>query len=165
MSKVKLQAGVELDLLNKGELQDALQKQADADLVARLRGVKHMRLPETLTGTAASSKLSIDGNQSVPPLGPRQGYVWSIRRLVISGLTTGATPDVVNVYKGAPGAGVPLWQFNGNNFGYTFGRLELTLYGGETLSFQSVGTFNATGQIAIGGELLEVPAELIGKLA
>ena len=37
--------------------------------------------------------------------------------------------------------GAPLWQFNGNNFGYTFGRVEMTLSPGDTLKFASVGTF------------------------
>lgn len=165
MAKVKIQAGAEIDLLNKAELDDSLKQQGDADILARLRGLKHMRLPEVLSGTASSSKLSLDGNQSVYPLGPRAGYIWAVRRIVITGMTSGASPDVLNMYKGAPGAGAILWQFDGNHFGYTFGRLEMTLYGGEVLCFQSSGTFAATGLITVGGEVIEVPAELVGKLA
>jgi hypothetical protein len=59
----------------------------------------------------------------------------------------------------------PLWQFNGNNFGYTFGRLEMTLTGGDSLTFASVGTFAATGTIRVTGELVEVPAEMLYKIA
>jgi hypothetical protein len=165
MAKVRLQAGAEFDLLNKDELSSALSSQSDADQVARLHGIRHMRLPEVLVGTPSSSKISLDGNTGPYPLGPRSGYAWSITRLIVSGLTAGSTPDVVNLYKGAPGAGVPLWQFNGINFGYTFGKLDMVLYGGETLSLQNSGSIAATGQIGLGGELIECPAELIGKLA
>jgi hypothetical protein len=165
MAKVRLQAGAEFDLLNKDELSSALSDQSTADQLARLHGIKHMRLPEVLVGTVASSAISLDGNTGPYPLGPRSGYAWAIKRLIVSGLTSGATPDVVNLYKGGPGAGVPLWQFNGNNFGYTFGKLEMTLYGGETLSLKNSGSIAATGQISLGGELIECPAELIGKLA
>jgi len=57
-----------------------------------------------------------------------------------------------------------LWQFNGNNFGYTFGKLELLVMGGETLSLQSVGTFASTSLITLSGELTEVPSEMVYKL-
>ena len=53
---------------------------------------------------------------------------------------------------------------NGNNFGYDFGKLRVTLMGGDELNFASVGTFAATGRIRVSGELLEVPAEMLYKL-
>lgn len=160
MPKVKLSAGAEIDFLNKEELGQAL-KEWDAFELARIRGVKWMRLPELLSGKAAGGVLSI-GETTGITIGPKSGYLWSLRRLVVDGLTSGATPDVVNLYRGTP-AGRPLWQFNGNNFAYTFGKLTQTLMGGETLALASVGTFTATGQITLSGELLEIPAELAGK--
>lgn len=121
---------------------------------------KHLRLPE-LYGTPASSAVSI--GTTTPEVGPESGYAWSIRRLVIDGMTSGATPDVINIYRNSTGT-APLWQFNGNNFGYTFGRLELVLKDGDVLVAASVGTFAATGRIRISGELIEVPAEQLFKL-
>ena len=122
-----------------GPVQDKLDKlpkeiaaEADIMLYERARTVKHMELPQILLGTAASNVLAI-GEVSGIVLGPRQGYAWAVRRLVVDGLTSGSTPDVVNLYKhGFPSSDLaptipPAWQFNGNNFGYTFGKGELTL--------------------------------------
>jgi hypothetical protein len=162
MAKFKLSAGAEIDLLTQGELAEALG-QADQIQLARLNAIKHMRIPQLLTGKAAAGALAL-GESSGQVVGPRSGYIWSVRRLVVAGLTSGATPDVVNLFIGGP-SGQLVWQFNGNNFGYTFGRLELTLYGGETLALANVGTITATGQITLSGELLETPAQLIGRLA
>ena len=80
--------------------------------------------------------------------------------MVIEGLTAGATPDVVNILRGTR----VIWQLNGNQFCQTWGRGEILLYAGETLTYNSVGTFAATGQIIIHGLAQEVPAELIGKI-
>ena len=163
MARVKLDFGAEVDFLTPAEFDSALKDRLATWETERLRGIKWMRLPEVLSGKAASSAISL-GETSGQIVGPRQGYVWSIRRLVVNGLTSGATPDVVNLYRSGT-TGQPLWQFNGNSFGATFGRLELTLNGGETLALASVGTFNSTSQVTLSGELLEAPAELVGKLA
>lgn len=130
----------------------------------RWRGVKHMRLPE-IQGTAAGGVLLIGTGQQ--NTGPRAGFAWSIRRLSVGGLTAGGSPDIVNFYFNhtAGGAAVPVWQLNGNQFAQTFGRLELTMYGGDILIAASVGTFTATGQVTVTGELIECPAEMITKLA
>lgn len=164
MARVRIQAGAELDILNKDELSDVMQERDAAEL-ARIRGVKWMRVPEVLYGKAAGGVLKI-GEETGITLGPRAGYLWSFTRLVVDGLTAGATPDVVNLYRGTVAASQPpLWQFNGNNLAYTFAHLRMTLIGGETFGLGSVGTFVATGQIRLTGELLEIPAELAGKFA
>jgi hypothetical protein len=163
VAKFALKAGAEIDLLSQAELREELVKYYAAREAARLRGLKWMRLPELLSGKAASGALAL-GESDGQLVGPNEGYVWSLRRLVVQGLTSGAVPDVVNLYRGTA-AGSVLWQFNGNNFGYTFGRLELTLRGGERLALASSGTFAATGTVTLTGELIEAPAELIGKLA
>lgn len=129
---------------------------------AHARGFKWMRLP-IMSATIASSAVQF-GPATGQVLGPEQGYIWAIRRLVISGLTSGATPDVVNLYLNDRFSGPPIWQFNGNNFGYTFGKLELILQPGDNLSFKNSGTIAATGAVTISGELTEVPAEMLWKL-
>ena len=73
------------------------------------------------------------------------------------------TPDILNMYFNSVNT-APKWQFNGNSFGYTFGRLEMTMLGGDSLKFASVGTFAASGRIRVSGELVEVPAEMAWKL-
>lgn len=164
MPKTIFKAGVELDLLSQDELDQSLGRHFAAQEAAKLHGIKPMRLPETLYGTAASNKLTLSVANGNAPVGPRSGYAWVFKRLIVNGLTSGSTPDVVNLYHDST-TGVPLWAFDGNHFGYTFGELQITLYGGETLALASVGTFNSTSQITLGGELVEVPQELLGKLA
>lgn len=161
--KVMLKAGAEIDLLNRDELQDSLRRESQVAELSRLYGIKWMRLPENLSGTAAGGVLTL-GETAGDVVGPESGYAWVIKRLIVTGLTGGAAPDVVNLYRGTA-AGTPLWQFNGGNFGYTFGKMELTLMGGEHLALASVGTFTSTSVITLAGELIEVPAQLLGKLA
>jgi hypothetical protein len=160
MATFKLRAGADIETLTHGEMRDALaehrrEQRADA------RGFKWMRLPEFLIGKAAGGQLSLGLAAGETRVGPNQGYVWSLSRLVVDGLTSGATPDVVNLYRNDNTTGPPLWQFNGNNFAYTFGKMQVTLLSGDSLTLVNVGTFTATGQIRITGELWELPSERI----
>lgn len=158
--KTVLQLGSTLDTLDRGELRSELALQTQDELRQLARSCKYLRLPNT-SMAVASTAASLDGSGA--GLGPRDGFIWTIRRLAISGLTTGATPDVVRVFRDSP-TGIPVWEINGNNWSYTFGKCELLLLGGETLSFASVGVINAAGPLTISGDLLEVAAEEIFKL-
>lgn len=164
MAEVRIQAGAVIDIPTGREIKDTFSAELDARERQKARGFKWMRLP-IYTGTPASSAVTIDpkANGGVI-LGPESGYAWSLRRIVIDGMTSGTTPDVINMYRNSVTAQPPLWQFNGNNFGYTFGRLEMVITGGDALYFASVGTFAATGQIRVSGELVEVPAEMLYRL-
>lgn len=128
----------------------------------KLRTVKAIRLP-LVRGVAAGSALTLGGDTNTTagqaPVGPDLGYVWSIRHLVIEGLTTGATPDVLNILRNNR----IIWQLNGNTFAQTWGRGEIVLHSGETLQYVSVGTFAATGTIIVHGMAEQVAAEQIGK--
>lgn len=159
--KTQLELGATLETLTRDELSQELAAQTQQFFAQYARGMKYMRFGP-ISATATGGVLSFDGS-GVPGAGPRGGYVWSVRRIAFTGLTTGTTPDLVNLYRSQP-TGTPVWQFNGNNWAYTFGKTEMLLMGGETLSFASTGTFAATGQITMSGDLLEVPAEEIFKL-
>ena len=164
MPVIRLQAGMNIDVPDRAEISDTVQASIQADREREAaRGYKWMRLPENLSGAVASSAITL-GSSKGQVCGPEQGYAWTLRRLVVTGLTTGATPDVVNLYRNDMFARSPLWQFNGNNFGYTFGRSEMVLMPGDTLSLQNVGTIAATGNITLSGELEEVPAEMLYKV-
>ena len=131
----------------------------------RLRGRKPVRFRAFAVG---SNPFTLGGDQpgtSGTPftLGPEQGYVWSLRDLVIEGLTSGATPDVINI-RLQNAAGPLFWQLNGNSFGVTFGRGDKVLFGGESLFFASVGTFASTATIKVFGMAENLPAERIGEL-
>lgn len=161
--KTVLEYGAEINTLDSGEMEAILARQAQDWFRNYARGVKYLRFPPhgaQVTNSAVSYDGSIDANA-----GPREGYVWSIRRLTAWGLSNGASPDVINLYRNQA-QGIPIWQFNGNNFAYTFGKTELLLLPGETLSFANSGTITAaTGTlITISGDLIECPAEEIFKV-
>ena len=163
MAIVQIAAGAKIDIPTRAEIREDLTGVWSAQEREAARGFKWMRLPEILQGNAAKSAITLGATKG-QILGPEQGYVWALRRLIVSGMTSGGTPDVINLYRNDRFNGPPLWQFNGNNFGYTFGKLELILMGGDTLSLQSVGTFASTSLIVLSGELTEVPAEMLYKL-
>lgn len=156
MALTEIRGGAMLDVPTRDEIAQIIREQQRA----MVRAVKFMRIPQ-IYGTASASKLSI--GPGIAQVGPDGGYVWSLLRVVVNGLTTGATPDVVNLYVNDTGS-QPLWQFNGNNFGYTFGPGEIVINPGENMLLASIGTFAATGTITLSGGLVEVPAEMAGKL-
>jgi hypothetical protein len=151
-----------LDLLTKPELEESLHNtfshKIDHIIREMHRAETFMRLP-LIQGYASGGVLNL-----VSTVGPYQGYAWDIGLLGISGLTTGTTPDVVNMTFGG-GPAVPWWQFNGNNFAYTFSRGQLVMLPGETITLQSTGAFAATGQITMFGMIrTEMPSEKIAAV-
>jgi hypothetical protein len=162
VAKVQLRANAEFDVLTKDELDQSLRhslKDWDAMQVSRLAGIKPVRLP-LVTGKAAASALTMGGDAGGQLVTPESGYVWSIRHLVIEGMTASpTTPDVMNIVRN----GRSVWQLNGNQFAQTWGRGEVLLYAGETLQYVSVGTFNSTATIIAHGLAEEAPAQLVGK--
>lgn len=158
--KFMLDMQSEIDILTQGELDDSLAKSHDDLARALIRGVKWMRLPR-LIGQAADSALVL-GTQDTTT-GPKSGFAWSLRRLAVSGLTSGDTPDVVAFYRGSSN-NPAVWQVDGNFPFAKFGRGEFVLSPDDTLVVASVGTFAATGPVIVTGELTEVPAEMLGKL-
>lgn len=171
MAKVKIDVGATIDTLTKGELDDSLKEyrtQGDATAQGLLRGVKYFRLPR-LYATPASGTVVLGeawSGQSYTDqfIGPNEGYVWAIRRLACNGLATGQAPDLLNIYRNGWHSD-PVWQLNGNSFAYTFGKSEMVLLAGERLIAQSVGSMTSTLQITLTGDAIEVPSEMIGKLA
>lgn len=177
MAEVEIKVGAKFDALTHGELSGELdRREARAAAFEReqLRGIKIRRITPLL-GVAVGGVLDMGGDNPWPaapgqaaaaaaPCGPAEGLAWMIRLISIGGLTAGTTPDIVNLYISGQQSQLPWWQFNGNNFAYTFGRREMFLMPGESLHFKSVGTFAATGQITVVGNCEQVPAEMIAKL-
>ena len=148
-------------------LDEALEKNRAEENRAALEGIKYFRLP-ALYATPASGTVVLGQSWSGQSytgqvISPNQGYCWSIRRLSCNGLGTGTSPDILNVYRNGT-QGNPVWQLNGNNWGYSFGPTELLLLPGELLVAASVGSMTATSQVTLTGDAIEVPMAMIGKL-
>ena len=124
----------------------------------RLRGIKYMDLP--IVRQAGANPFLISADSGPDLVTPQSGYVWFVRYLTIEGMTRGATPDVMQILR----RGRVFWELNGNQYTQTWGRGEKWLLQGETLSYQSVGTFVSAAQIIISAGVEQVPAEEIGKL-
>ena len=162
MTMVRFDVGASADVLSPGENQQHLAAAFQEQERIKVAGILHKELPQ-IQGTATGGVLLIGQTQIC---GPRAGYLWSVQSLIVTGLTIGATPDVVNFFLDNP-TGQVFWQLNGNSPGVTFGKLQRTIRGGSTLLLANAPgyTFAATGQITVSGEVLEVPAQMAGKLA
>ena len=162
MPKVKLDVGATVDFLNKDELADELdknQQRAEAVDRERLAGVKYLRLP-VLVGTVASGT-SVCGTKDIIA-GPANGYAWAVKRIYVNGL---GTADTYGIYRNGT-SGFPVWQVTGSVPQVTFGKLDFVLLGGETLVGAGIGTIQTgSTQISVNAEAIEVPQELLGKLA
>ena len=163
MARVDLGNLGSFDMLNKDELKQALLE-AQTENYERLRGRELMRFSSP-SAAAVSNAITLpsSGQAAGYMLGPEQGYVWSVRLLVVAGLTASSTtPDVVNIYK--HGTQQLVWQLNGNVFAQTWGRGEMILYPGESLYLQNVGSIAATGNISFYGQADQVPFTRKGDL-
>jgi hypothetical protein len=136
-----------------------LQEESQAFLMEQARAVKAIRLP--VEQAAGANPFSMGGDVGTLNVSPEQGFVWSLRHLVIEGLTAGATPDTVNIRRSSA-SGQLIWQLNGNQFAQTWGRGEIILFAGETLFYQSVGAFVSVATIKAYGMAEQVPGEKIG---
>jgi hypothetical protein len=156
-----------MSALTKEELDASLAANRAAEQLAAPSGIKYFRMP-TLYATPSGGTVVLGQSWSGQSytgqiISPNAGYVWSIRRLTANGLGTGTSPDILNIYRNGTGV-APVWQLNGNNWGYTFGPTEMLLFPGEQLIAASLGSLVATVQISLTGDAIEVPQEMIGKL-
>jgi hypothetical protein len=178
MTKVKFEAGAQLDFVSPGELDRSLDRamaQARAAEQLALAGIKHRKLP-VLSGYAVAGALDIGGDNNFvqvagpltgtpawngQPIGPTGGNAWMAKRLAVTGLASG---DVVQLFQPGGHSQDIVWQFTSAAPVNTFGRGEVVLYAGETLRLVNFGAFTSTAQIRLSGELYQAPAEMIGKL-
>lgn len=163
MTKLIIAPNASCDVASPGEVREIMEAGL-AQLADRehYRAIKVMDLP-ALTGKVANSAITL-GPAAGQLCGPQSGYAWSVMCLVVTGLTSGASPDVLNFYKNDTSRPI-WWQLNGNQFGETFGKLHRVLYSGESLAAANSGTLAATGVITVTGTIIELPAEQLAKLA
>ena len=164
MASVKLHAGVELHNLSPEEVRGIVAEEGAVER-ARIRGIKSAQLPRSFGATPTGGVFTLGTTTPGPSgwFGPDQGFIWYVSRLVVNGLTAGATPDVINLFFDDSFSQVQ-WQFNGNNFGYTFSRAEMLLIPGQTLVFRSGSPFATTSYVSVAGQYWIIPAEMSGKL-
>ena len=155
MAKAKLELGVELDLLNKDELSDALSKHDSWQRDAAF-GVRHQDLPR-MYGTPDGGDLALGYDQPDGQwCGPRAGWFWAVHRISVDGLASG---DEVKIYNQSKFIG---WVSYQPGF-ITFGKGVCSLKDGDYLRVVGTG-LTTTGQIEVFGEGISVPAPLQWKV-
>lgn len=180
MGKVKFEIGAEFDMLNKEELHGALahhRRVSDADT---LLGKKYRRMPP-LIGAATAAGLNIGGDTPWPvvfgqaaapatPIGPSEGYVWSIKFLSVGGLASGAAAGAsVNANGGvaSPGAGAVITSAALPAGTYTVSwtvSLGGTLGGGDSNNFAlklGAATVQTSSNPAAAGSYPQVPVVIV----
>lgn len=187
MPKVRLDIGSEVDFLNKDELDEVMSKnQARAEAMdkQRLTGIKYIRAPR-VQGTVYNGTIGNAGGTTFPAgtlyatlgspqWGPTQGYAWSVRRIAVGGLgnVNGTNPDTVGIYRNTNTSPL-ICQVTANVPMITFPTLGCLLHGGDFLllghvpnqvSSNTYGTLVST-YIQADFDIIEVPEEMIGKLA
>lgn len=160
MTKVSLQLGAELDLLNKSELDDVMgrhfSREADRQVQAAAYGVRHQEL-QRMYATVAGGNIALGFDQPDGQYcGPKSGWVWAVDRISVDGLATG---DAVKVYKQTK---FVCWISYQPGFA-TFGKRGLILSDGDYLRIVGTGLM-ATGQVEVFGEGVSAPGPMMWKL-
>jgi hypothetical protein len=158
MAKFTIQAGVEVDAASPAEVRGEADR-VIAAMAARDVGIKFGRLPLTLSGTPAGGNLTIGGDSGQQPVGPAGGWIWEFKRIAISGLARGTSPDVMQLYFYGASGRIPQWEFNGNNWAYTFGRGELVMRPQEYIMATNIAALTSTSLITLSGNYVQYVAE------
>lgn len=188
VAKVKLDVGATVDFLDKDEMNDVLadhRAAAEAKEYERLKGIKYIRAPR-IQGTVVSGTIGYLGGTVFPqtgtlygiiggpPWGPLQGYSWSVRRIAVGGLANvnGTNPDTVGIYRNTNTS--PLIDMvTANTPSKTYPTLGFVLHGGDSIVIGHVGSQVASNNfgtlassfIAVDFDVIEIPTEMLGKLA
>lgn len=154
--KTTINPGSPIDTLTRDELRGELDRTAQEWFRQYARGVKYMRFGPLSVVPDGSGDVDTSGSASNP--GPREGFMWSIKRLAIAGLASG---DTITVWRGNT-YGVPVWIFTDTTSIATFGKMDLALNPGESLVL--TGTGLTSTQLYMAGDILECAAEELIKL-
>ena len=166
MAEHTLSAGKKIDVLNKAELRDVLRTVTQDWFNQVARGDRYRRF--SAEGTISGGALTIGGSEQTDAvLGPKEGFVWAVKRVALFGLTDydNATPSVfsepVRLHLNDEG---PATLVHPAVQGYqSFQTDELVLYPGDTLL--AVGaSLTSTGTVVLTGQARELPMPLAWRI-
>jgi hypothetical protein len=147
--RFKLQAGAELDLLNREEMREEL----DAWSTELRRGIRFRQISGRTDRAGGVYTLTVDG--------PREGFMWAVTRLFVSGGGVVAGTDVFSVYvdEVTPSKLVE----SGLTRGQRWDVPTLQLDGGSVLIVSGVGTGAGT-DVTASGQAVEIPMQAAWQL-
>lgn len=156
MPKYKMAAGKEFETLNKSELHDVL-KTVTQDWFNQVgRGDRYRRI--SAAGAVAGGAVSIGGPDQSDTLGPKDGFVWDVRRLAVS--TLGAS-DTLQVFLNDNGPSSLVHPAMGGFL--PFDNAVLVMYPGDALLFTGTG-LTAVGTLTVTGQVREIPMPLAWRI-
>lgn len=163
-----------IDVLTREELGAEMSTHMDAFLRDRFRGLEIQRFPRIIA-TATATTLNLTATNDETPIGPEQGDLWMVRRIIVKGFTLadaakyilfrGSTPSDPNTYNGfsllegfaASAAGQAV------GIGFYPGTKSIFLQPGEQI-YAQVLSATVGNQYILEGEAIRVPAEMKGKI-
>lgn len=146
--RFKLQAGREVDVLTKEELQAGLTANTASWFQEKARGLSTARFDGD--GTIATGAVLIPG-PSQGTIGPDVGFAWAVQRITADGLSAN---DVLVVYRNSVTARNRLGIITAAQ-SYHPGSKGTILRGDERIIITGA-SLTATGDITINGESTEV---------
>lgn len=162
----------QIDAVTSGELKEAMGHHFDEFLRERYRGIKIMKSPiARVSATAAAFTLSQNPNDGAP-LGPEQGYIWRVQRVLVASsaitdvakyvLYAGSDTDTgpVHLLDAVIGGATPGLNVN---VAYIPGNRSTWLFPGEQLAAAITGATTGN-QYLLSAVVAEVPAEMVGKI-
>jgi hypothetical protein len=152
-----------VDILTAKELNECMAHNFDLEQRDRYRGVKLLDLP-IVTITAAGTTTTIAHTPPGQQLGPEEGFIWRIGRITVS--SSGVDTGAVTLYRGSdPTQLDPRHQVDNTlKIGQAYYPGSRGLYlKGSTFLYLSATTVAANTYV-VTGQVVEVPAEMMGKI-
>lgn len=152
-----------VDMVTAPEINEVMSNRFDSYLRDRFRGVKLLKMPIVIvqaTGTTTTITAVNPGQN----LGPDSGFIWRIGRVTVS--SSGADTGAITLYSGSdPTQLDPRHQVDNTlkiGQAYYPGSRGLYLFPDEFL-YLSAATVAANTYV-VTGQVVEVPAEMMGKI-
>lgn len=150
----RIDAGVKVDLATPAEVRQIVHGALSGWQEELMRGTK-FRHPAAYGIAAAGGALLVDAT-SPTTVGPAEGFIWSISRITVTGLTAAQTLGVfVNDNSPMMAAGT----FTATVNTIIYGDRGLVLNGGDRLVLNGVG-LTAGGAYIAACEVTELPVQL-----
>lgn len=153
--KFKINAGVDIETATPGEIGTMLDSQQQSWFAEMARGLKHFEF--MITGAVDAGTVDMVDLET----GPRQGFVWAVRRLSVDQLADG---DVLSVYRQPAGPLRFVDVLTASRPSIKPAATGLVLHGGQSLEVTGTGLTTTATELVVTGEAVEAPEFMIWKL-
>lgn len=153
--KFKINAGVDIETATPGEVAGMLDSSQQSWFAEMARGLKHFEF--VLTGTVTAGAVVIGDLDA----GPRQGFVWAVRRLSVDQLGDG---DSLSIYRAPASPSRFVDVLTPSRPSVKPAATGLVLHGGQSLQVTGTGLTTTAAELVVTGEAVECPEFMIWKL-